>query len=269
MSDPQTPNDPEQPNAPQPEPPAEPPSSPFPESSLARQEPDPPAPPAPAPPQEPPPTPGGFTSGDPLGGSSSPAPPPAFAPPPAATAAPELPTGYTSPPPPGAIGGFTPAAGRPAPGSYRLGSWGARVGAAIIDGLIIFVPSMILLFAIGAGIASSDDGDGSAASIGGFIATFFVILLVWLFYAPVMMSRTNGKTVGRMVTNIRVIRANGKPMSFGWACLREIVVKGILINGIGSATFGLLGLLDVLWPLWDDENRALHDFVVDTRTIQD
>jgi hypothetical protein len=25
----------------------------------------------------------------------------------------------------------------------------------------------------------------------------------------------------------------------------------------------------VLWPLWDDENRALHDFVVDTRTVKD
>ena len=24
----------------------------------------------------------------------------------------------------------------------------------------------------------------------------------------------------------------------------------------------------MLWPLWDDENRALHDFVVDTRVVK-
>ena len=27
-------------------------------------------------------------------------------------------------------------------------------------------------------------------------------------------------------------------------------------------------LIDWLWPLWDDENRALHDFIVNTRTVK-
>jgi uncharacterized RDD family membrane protein YckC len=31
----------------------------------------------------------------------------------------------------------------------------------------------------------------------------------------------------------------------------------------------ILGLMDVLWPLWDEENRALHDFFVDTRVVRD
>jgi hypothetical protein len=46
-------------------------------------------------------------------------------------------------------------------------------------------------------------------------------------------------------------------------------VKILLVGIANSVTFGLAGLLDVLWPLWDDENRALHDFVVDTRTVKD
>jgi len=25
----------------------------------------------------------------------------------------------------------------------------------------------------------------------------------------------------------------------------------------------------VLWPLWDEENRALHDLIVDTRVVKD
>jgi uncharacterized RDD family membrane protein YckC len=67
----------------------------------------------------------------------------------------------------------------------------------------------------------------------------------------------------------RVVRANGEPMTFAWAMLREVAVKALLFGVAGSLTFGLANLADVLWPLWDDENRALHDFLVDTRTVKD
>ena len=51
--------------------------------------------------------------------------------------------------------------------------------------------------------------------------------------------------------------------------LREVVVKWLLFNVVGgSVTFGLAWLVDVLWPLWDEENRALHDMVVDSRVIK-
>jgi hypothetical protein len=51
--------------------------------------------------------------------------------------------------------------------------------------------------------------------------------------------------------------------------LREVVVKALLFGVAGAITGGLANLADVLWPLWEEENRALHDFVVDTRTIKD
>jgi uncharacterized RDD family membrane protein YckC len=72
-----------------------------------------------------------------------------------------------------------------------------------------------------------------------------------------------------MATGIRVVRANGQPITFGFAMLREVAVKALLFGLAGSLTFGLANLADVLWPLWDDENRALHDFLVDTRTVRD
>jgi uncharacterized RDD family membrane protein YckC len=95
------------------------------------------------------------------------------------------------------------------------------------------------------------------------------VAIVSLLYAPAMMARTNGKTLGRMATGIRVVRANGGPMTFGFAMLREVAVKALLFGIAGSLTFGLANLADVLWPLWDEENRALHDFVVNTRTVLD
>ena len=69
---------------------------------------------------------------------------------------------------------------------------------------------------------------------------------------------------------IRVVRANGEAMTFGWAMLREVAVKTLLFGMLlGSITLGLAWLVDVLWPLRDDENRALHDFIVDTRVVRD
>jgi uncharacterized RDD family membrane protein YckC len=82
------------------------------------------------------------------------------------------------------------------------------------------------------------------------------------------MARTNGQTLGRKATDIRVIRTDGRPITFGFAMLREVVVKTLLFGVVGGMTVGIAQLVDVLWPLWDEENRALHDFIVNTRTVR-
>jgi uncharacterized RDD family membrane protein YckC len=182
--------------------------------------------------------------------------------------------GYSSPPPPGALG--APAqAGAPhvaSTGRYQLAGWWSRVGAALIDSLIIGVGALIIIALFGSifsvGFFDSEE-TGVISLIVGLMLSFVAIAIVALLYAPLMMDRTNGKTLGRMAMGIRVVRANGQPMTFGWAMLREVAVKALLFGFAGSLTFGLANLADVLWPLWDDENRALHDFLVDTRTVKD
>jgi len=198
-----------------------------------------------------------LTPGDPLGAG-----PPA---------APERPVtaGYASPPPPGA-GGAPPRAPAPgAAGQLVLAGWWRRVGAAVIDGLIVSAVALAIMAPLGIGLFGAGDSDaGVIAAILGLFVAGLVLVVVGFIYAPVLMAKTNGQTLGRMATGIRVVRTNGVPMSFGWAMLREVAVKALLINAIaGSATFGLAPLLDVLWPLWDEEKRALHDFLVQTRTV--
>jgi uncharacterized RDD family membrane protein YckC len=180
--------------------------------------------------------------------------------------------GYSSPPPPGALGAPAQTAPPIASGQYQLAGWWSRVGAALIDSLIIGVGALIILAIFGSvfsvGFFESEE-TGVIALIVGLMLSFVAIAIVALLYAPLMMDRTNGKTLGRMAMGIRVVRANGQPMTFGWAMLREVAVKALLFGFAGSITFGLANLADVLWPLWDDENRALHDFLVDTRTVRD
>jgi uncharacterized RDD family membrane protein YckC len=236
-----------------------------------------------------PPDKGALTPGDPLAGAPSAVPPhPSGLPgvPEAPRQAPEYPApppghglqqpgyGPQSPAPPGAGGPPSWPSPSPSPiaGRYVLSGWWRRVGASIIDGLVIGIPATVILVALGASIfATGDDSDaGLIAFIGAFLVAALVFVLIGIFYAPVMMAKTNGKTVGRMVAGIRVIRANGQPMDFGTAALREVVLKWLVFGVIAnSVTFGLASLIDVLWPLWDEENRALHDFPVNTRTIID
>lgn len=201
-------------------------------------------------------------SGDPLAGATQP------------TTQTQPGTGYTSPPPPGA-GGPSPASLPGTPGAmagrYTLASWGSRVIAQLVDGLIIGVGALILFFIFTAifsvGFAAGDE-TGFAAIVVGLILWSISVAIVALVYAPTLMARTNGQTIGRKVAGIRVVRTSGEPITFGFAVMREVVVKALGVGFLASLSAGIFYFIDVLWPLWDEENRALHDFVVNTRTVK-
>ncbi len=208
---------------------------------------------------------GGLTSGDPLGGD--PERPPATGADQPGSLWSGGPAGYTSPAPPGAGGPRPSVAAGPA-GRPVLASWGRRALAQVVDAVIIGVGALILVLLLTALGFSADSDSGLVAYILFALVSVLAFTVVAFLYAPLMMARTNGQTVGRQLTGIRVIRADGQPMTFGYAMLREVAVKALLVGVASSFTFGIAWLLDVLWPLWDEENRALHDFVVNTRTIR-
>jgi len=210
-----------------------------------------------------------LTPGDPLGGAGArPAPAPAAEPPPRG-----FDYGDERPPGAGRLGPAPPAATVPAAAlgpELVLAGWWRRVGAQAIDAILIGVVALLIAVPLGIGAFSADTDTGFFAVILGLVVLMLVYALVALVYAPLMMAGTNGKTVGRMATGIRVVRTNGRPMDFATAAIREVLLKAVAIGGFANAvTLGLAGLLDVLWPLWDEENRALHDFPVGTRTVLD
>jgi len=148
------------------------------------------------------------------------------------------------------------------------------VGAFLIDGLIVGVVAIAVLVGAvaafgGVGFLGGDE-TGYVGLVLGALLGGFVAFVISLLYAPVWMARTNGRTLGRQLISIRVVRADGRPTDFWWSALRESVLKTLVFGGLASgATFGLAWLADVLWPLWDDQNRALHDIIVDSRVVRD
>src|SRR4051794_32942201 len=119
-----------------------------------------------------------------------------------------------TPQPPG--GGQAPPLAAPSPWvGAPLAGWGSRVGAALLDGLILLVP-VAAIVAIAIVIAQGSDAGAVVAVIIGFLAYAFAVL----FYAPVLMMRDgprNGQTWGKQIVGIRVIRDNGEAFTVGSA----------------------------------------------------
>jgi uncharacterized RDD family membrane protein YckC len=198
---------------------------------------------------------------------------------------PEQPPSPAAPPPP--PGPQAPASSQAPPGGWQqpigrqdpgwvgqpLASWGSRVAAWFIDLLIIAVPATIIFWTLVAGAIglSGDDSDASFwALVGGALLSVLIFAVIALIYAPATMARQgshNGQTWGKQLVGIRVVRDSGAAMDFWSAALREVVVKGLAV-GIASSIIPFIPwFLDSFWPLWDDQNRALHDMAVSTHVV--
>lgn len=202
----------------------------------------------------------------PPAGAPPPGTPPPDTPPPPAPAPGAPPAGYVPPPAPAAPAPAGPPAGPAHPpaapavfAGHRLASWRQRVGASAINGafrLAAVIPA-VAAFVAGSEIAG---------------ALLLVAAGVWnyLLFAPLFMKRggaRNGQSLGKQLVGIRVVREDGEPITFGSALLREVAVKLLLFETVGGF-FLLPTALNYLWPLWDEQNRALHDMIVSTRVVQ-
>jgi uncharacterized RDD family membrane protein YckC len=144
-------------------------------------------------------------------------------------------------------------------GGAELSGWGRRAGAYILDAIFTSIVSWV-----GVGLIFAD-----SEALG--VILFLVGLVVAFFYFPLTMMREgehNGKTLGKQLLGIRVGRDGGESVTFGWALLRQFVVIYLLFQVVGGFLFGIPWLVDVLWPLWDGENRALHDMIVKSHVLR-
>ena len=165
---------------------------------------------------------------------------------------------------------------RPIPARAPVGAppagWWRRVGAAIVDAIVISVPAGIVSTVVFGGIAGlGDDEAGIIAAILGVLLFLVLLAAVAILYAPLLMRRPgerNGQTWGKQLFGIRVVRTNGLPMDFTWSALREPLVKGLGLGFLSTIIPLLPYVLDALWPLWDEQHRAVHDMVVGTLVVE-
>jgi uncharacterized RDD family membrane protein YckC len=144
----------------------------------------------------------------------------------------------------------------PPSGVPPFASWGSRALAQILDSLIVAVVPVIVAIAL----VVADQAD-----LANIVASGLGIVVGAIYYA-VTMSRSgprNGQTLGKQALDIRVVRESGEPIAPGFAALREVLVKSILMG----ICFIVL-ILDWLSMLWDDRNQCWHDKIVGSLVVK-
>ena len=94
-----------------------------------------------------------------------------------------------------------------------------------------------------------------------------IALLAALAVAPFTMVRTGGRSVGKVALKLRVVEVNGAAPGWGRALVRDGWLRPLIL-ALGLVTFAIVPLVDMLWPVWQRDRRALHDLVCRTRVIR-
>jgi len=137
-------------------------------------------------------------------------------------------------------------------------SWGRRVGAYLLDALVIAVPFIVIIvIALLAGDPEEDDGTW------GIIGIAYLLTIVAPFiYFTVMHGRESGQTLGKRWVGIRVADdSTGRSIGYGRAFGRYAITFVFWLIVIPA-------ILDYLWPLWDRKKQALHDKVVGSVVVR-
>lgn len=116
------------------------------------------------------------------------------------------------------------------------GVMGPRIGAALIDIAILAVVFFVFGALFGdSSTSSGDDGSGFSVNLTGFPALiYFVLVLAYYF----VLEGSRGQTVGKMALALRVVRADGSPLTSGHIAARTILR---IVDGLPA--FYILGLI--------------------------
>jgi len=139
---------------------------------------------------------------------------------------------------------------------------GTRLGAAILDGIIFTV--MVYLPAVTAAVFGGVAARGANDSFGAIMIGGFAIALVgfgvwaWLTIKYVV---ANGQSIAKKLVAIKVVRADGSPISLG----RIFWLRNIL-NGVISL-IPLYGIIDLLF-IFGESRQCLHDKIADTIVVK-
>ena len=158
--------------------------------------------------------------------------------------------------------------------AVELAGAGSRLGARIIDWIILTVVSIILLVAgvlTLVGLDVDDTAETEAEIEGGlgvFVGIILALFAIGLLYEVALIA-TRGQTLGKMATRVRVVRAdNGLVPGWGkslgrWAVPAVFGVIGSFIPFVGLAVLLIYASL-----LWDKVRQGWHDKAAGTLVIK-
>lgn len=138
------------------------------------------------------------------------------------------------------------------------GFW-IRFAAVFVDGILLFAVNLVISLIAGAGVGlgfSTPQTEPTMAVMVLQLVLMAIQIAIALTYETVMIGKY-GATLGKMACGLRVVTPEGAPVSY----LRAL---GRYFAKILSQIICLIGYI---MAAFDDEKRALHDRICDTRVI--
>jgi uncharacterized RDD family membrane protein YckC len=179
--------------------------------------------------------------------------------------------GYGQPPPPPPAYGQPAAPAGPAygqqPGPYggdrpgfymgrQLANWLQRVGAYLIDQLIVAIPFTIAGLLAG----TLSNGSGSGAGVTLLAVVLYAVGLGLVIYNRFILQGRTGQSWGKQVLGLRLLRmSDGQPIGAGMAFVRDLC----------HIVDALPCYLGYLWPIWDNRRQTFADKIIGTVVIVD
>jgi uncharacterized RDD family membrane protein YckC len=163
------------------------------------------------------------------------------------------------------------ASGAPVTSKWQYGGFWIRFGARFIDGLVFMVPFLIFAAVLipnlirAAGQASTHGTPpNNPFAVFGVIGFFVAVYFVSGCY-EILMLKYRSATLGKMACGLKVIRPNGHSLSWG-VCFGRFFMWNVVTSGVPYLNSVFMLVSSIMLGV-DDEKRALHDRVCDTRVI--
>ena len=143
-----------------------------------------------------------------------------------------------------------------------------RFASNAVDGLLAGIAAYAILIpvmlAMGAGLGAVVKGGAAAAGLGfGFIGLMYAIQIgVPAIYYGAMQSSGWQATLGKRITDTKLTRTDGAPVSFWRGFFRSVafVLSIALTCGLGAIATALMTVLT-------DRRQGLHDLICDTVVV--
>ena len=141
-------------------------------------------------------------------------------------------------------------------GAMVYGGFWIRVGAKVIDWIILSVANGFIVFAARFIIAVAADSRPGYEFVS-IIIFWIVSFALNISYVTYFLGKFSA-TPGKMACGLKVVRPDGEKISYARACGRFFA----------EMISGMILYIGYIMVAFDGEKRALHDYICDTRVIK-
>jgi len=134
-----------------------------------------------------------------------------------------------------------------------VGPW-PRLGARIIDGLVLFIPNLVL-----AAVLTDGGGTGFAGVAGEDDIVYLLITTLLGFGYAVWLEASRGQTVGKMAVGIKVIGPDGRVPATDVAAKRNVWLLFSLVPILGGLLSFIAAVAIGVTINNDPFKRGTHD----------